>query len=106
MRSVETLARSLGRGNYGPIARKAELETAHVSRVLRGMRGVSLVVASRIADAAGVSLDELRAFIEATGETSYLRTRRTHYDINRDGKHTRPYKGRKSSKSSNARVAA
>lgn len=52
-------------GNYRSIARGAGLTPQHVSRVLRGMKGTSLHVAARIAEAAGVTLDELHAFITA-----------------------------------------
>lgn len=46
------------------IARKSHLSTQHIGRVLRGQEGASFEAACRIADAAGVTLDALRAHIE------------------------------------------
>jgi transcriptional regulator with XRE-family HTH domain len=60
----DRLGRLLGPGNYRRIARGAGLTHQHVSRVLRGQRGASLAAASRIADAAGVTLDDLRFYLE------------------------------------------
>ncbi len=56
----------LGPGNYRRIARGARLTPQHVGRVLGGRRGTSLEVGARIAAAAGVTLDQLYAFIKAT----------------------------------------
>ena len=53
----------LGPGNYHRIAREAGLTAAHVSRILRAVRGVSLPVAERIAQAAGVTLGELVVYM-------------------------------------------
>lgn len=65
----------LNEGNYGRIARKAGLHPSHVSRVVRGVRGVSMRIAERIADAAGVTLDDLRRHIVASKAKS-KRTRK------------------------------
>lgn len=46
------------------IARKSRLSTQHIGRVLRGQEGASFDAACRIADAAGVTLDALRAYIQ------------------------------------------
>jgi transcriptional regulator with XRE-family HTH domain len=57
----------LGPGNYHYLSRTTRLSRSHLTRVLRGKvgtEGVSLDAAARIADAAGVTLDELRAYIE------------------------------------------
>ena len=55
----------LGPGNYKQIARDAGLTYQHVSRVLRGMKTCSVDVAVLIAQSAGVTLDQLWAFIES-----------------------------------------
>lgn len=56
----------LGSGNYSDIARDAKptLSVSHVSRVLRGLSKPSLDVARRIANAAGVTLDDLQPWLE------------------------------------------
>ena len=57
----------LGPGNYHCLSRTTGLSRSHLTRVLRGKvgtEGVSLDAAARIADAAGVTLDELRGYIE------------------------------------------
>jgi len=56
----------LGQGNFHAIARRAQVNPAHVSRVLRGKRGASFDMASRIAAAADVSLDELNKHIRGS----------------------------------------
>jgi len=51
-------------GACASLARKTGLTRSHISRVLRGkMPGVSFDAATRIADAAGVTLDQLRPYI-------------------------------------------
>jgi transcriptional regulator with XRE-family HTH domain len=58
----------LGSGSYHYLSRTTGLSRSHLTRVLRGKvgtEGVSLDAAARIADAAAVTLDELRAYIEA-----------------------------------------
>lgn len=55
---MESISRRLGPGNFGRLARRTNLDMRHVSRVCRGLREPSLDVAKRIADAAGVTLDE------------------------------------------------
>lgn len=75
MRSAERLTA----GNYRRIARGAGLTPQHVARTLKGKRGASLHVAYRIAKAAGVSLDELYAFITSHPDI-VVRGRRTRGD--------------------------
>ena len=53
----------LGPGNYRRISRKSGFTPQHVSRVLRGVTGARLDAAAKIADAAGVSLDQLWRYI-------------------------------------------
>ncbi len=67
------LVRILGQGNYRRISRAAGLTPQHVSRVLRGKKGVSFQTASRIADASEVSLDDLRNYIESTTGRKLIR---------------------------------
>ncbi len=50
--------------NYAEIARECGLSRAHVSRVLQGKIGDSTESAERIAQAAGVSVIALHAYIE------------------------------------------
>ena len=54
----------LGFGNYRRISRASNYVPQHVSRVLRGKTGASLDAAAAIAEAAGVTLDELWFFIQ------------------------------------------
>lgn len=57
----------LGPGNYHYLARATGLSRSHITRVLRGKvgkEGVSLDAASRLADAAEVTLDEFRFYID------------------------------------------
>ena len=64
------LKKKLGQGNFHAIARKADINPAHVSRVLRGLRGASMDTAGRIAKAADVTVDELYAYIAAQRRTA------------------------------------
>ncbi len=59
------VAKLLGPGNYRRIARSAKLSPQHVARILRGLRGASFHVAARVAQSAGVTLDQLHAYIVA-----------------------------------------
>lgn len=61
----------LSRGRYTIIALAATppLSISHVSRVLRGISRPSLDVAQRIADAAGVELTDLQAFLRDRQES-------------------------------------
>lgn len=49
----------LGPGNFSRIARRAGLDNIYVGRVCKGLREPSFDVARMIAEAAGVTLDEL-----------------------------------------------
>lgn len=81
-RRSRRLHQKLGPGNFYRIARRSKTSQQHVSRVLRGMRGVSLRVAARLADAAGVTIDELWEYIQS--RDSYQdRGRRTLGDMRR-----------------------
>jgi len=55
----------LSAGNYRQLARDTGLSRQHISRVLRGMRGLSLDSANLICAAARVSLDQLNLYIES-----------------------------------------
>ena len=66
-------------GNYRRIHRASGLSPQHISRVIKGSKGASLHVAKRIADAAGVSLDELYSYIVYSPELN-VRGRRTLLD--------------------------
>lgn len=57
------LIEKLGPGNYSDLAVSAGLNHRYVARVLRGLQSPMFTVACRIADVAGISLDELRSFI-------------------------------------------
>lgn len=63
IRLATDVEKRLGPGNFRPIAKKARLTNGYVGRALKGLRGMSFHVAKRIADAAGVSLDELHAYL-------------------------------------------
>lgn len=76
----------LGPGNYRSIARGAGLTPQHVSRVLRGLKGVSFLVAARIARTAGVTLDEMYEYVSTSPEFT-AKSRRTMAEI--DPKKTR-----------------
>lgn len=69
MRTREELSHLLEEGNYRRISRGAGLTPQYISRVLRGKRGCSFRSAMSIADAAGVTVDELRAFIATRTKT-------------------------------------
>jgi hypothetical protein len=84
-RPVSQLSRILGPGNYRSISRRVGLSPQHVGRVLRGIKGASFWVGASIADAASVSLDELRAYIRAQPGFN-IRGRRTVREIRRRGK--------------------
>lgn len=63
------VGKALGPGNYRPIARRSGLDPRSVSRVLRGLTGrgqrtITLETATKICLAAGVTLDEMREYIE------------------------------------------
>jgi hypothetical protein len=60
--SIDTVSK-LAPGNYRRICRGCEISPQHIARVVTGRKGASLHVAKRIAVAAGVSLDELYAYI-------------------------------------------
>jgi len=61
----EQLDQRLGKGKRYGIAKAAGLTCRHVARVLQGKNAASMEAASWIADAAGVGLDEMRAYIAA-----------------------------------------
>jgi len=52
-------------GNYRALSYATGVSRVHVSRFLRGECGASWCVAVKIADMAGVSLDELRTHIDS-----------------------------------------
>lgn len=54
----------LGEGNYKRIARGSGFTPRHIANVLRDGRNCSFHAAAQIADAAGVTLDELRIYQE------------------------------------------
>lgn len=74
---ADDLTHILGPGNYRRLARVVGVTHGHVSRVLRGRIGASFDVAQRIADAAGITVDELRAHIDAVAPDTAT-ARRTH----------------------------
>ena len=59
------LAELLGPGNYRRIAKEAGFTSQYISRFLRGQRGAKFATAKRIADVAGITLDQLWAYVEA-----------------------------------------
>lgn len=66
----QEVEKALGPGNYRPIARRSGLDPRSVSRVLRGLTGrgqrtITLETATKICLAAGVTLDEMREYIES-----------------------------------------
>lgn len=80
VRSRSQLDSLLGPGNYGRIARLSGTSPEHVSRVCRGLRGTSLIAAHRIAEAAGVTLDELYRYV-STSSTFVATGRKTQRQI-------------------------
>lgn len=58
--AVET---ALGESTYHALARQARCSVAHFSLVINGKRVPSLTIAKRIADALGVTIDELAGFL-------------------------------------------
>jgi hypothetical protein len=76
---ADDLGARLGPGNFGRISRRAGVSKFHVSRFLKGTRGASFDVAGDIAEAAGVSLDELREWL--TPSRSGRKGRRTQKDM-------------------------
>jgi len=61
----------LSPGNFGRIARRANISKYHVSRVLRGLREPSFDMAADIAESAGVTMEVLHRW------TLQFRVRRT-----------------------------
>ena len=59
--TVDDPSKRLSAGQFGRIARRTGLTKQHVSRVCRGLREPTFDVAKVIAEAAGVTLDELHA---------------------------------------------
>lgn len=66
---AESITTRLGPGNYRRIARRAGLSAFHTSRVLRGIRGCSFDIGCDIAEAAGVTVDQLRDHLKPTRST-------------------------------------
>lgn len=64
--SLEQLKERLGPGNFGRISRQAGVSKFHVARFLKGIRGASFDIGGDIAEAAGVTLDDLRRWLEPT----------------------------------------
>jgi hypothetical protein len=54
----------LGPGNYKELSRQTGYVYQHIGRALKGTAGLSMDAMSAIADAAGVTMDELRSYIE------------------------------------------
>lgn len=57
----------LSPGNYSYLSRESGCSRQHIQQVLKGQRGVTIHAAKKIADAAGVTLDELYDFIKRRG---------------------------------------
>lgn len=70
------IARRLGPGNFGRIARRTGIDKQHVSRSCQGLREPSLDVAGLIAEAAGVSLDEFWAHTKRFRQVRVAKPRR------------------------------
>lgn len=68
--NLDDLDKILGPGNYHRLGRLAGITDSHLSRVLKGQRGISLRLASQLAEAADVTLDELNHYI--TTRPTYL----------------------------------
>lgn len=77
--TLDDLHTRLGSGSYRELARRTGLNRSYIARILQGKAsgsgratqqrkatGPSFEVMSRLADAAGVSLDELRYYIAST----------------------------------------
>ena len=64
--------------NYHELARRSGLSASTVRKVLRGLTGVNLVIAARIAEAAGVSLDTLYLHFKSVGGVGRYRQRGGH----------------------------
>lgn len=64
--NTDQLAARLGPGNFGRISRRAGVSKFHVARFLKGYRGASFDIAGDIAEAADVSLDDLRRWLAPT----------------------------------------
>lgn len=58
---IDDPSKRLSAGNFGRIARRTGFTEQHISRVCRGLREPSFDVAAVIAEAAGVTLDQLHA---------------------------------------------
>jgi transcriptional regulator with XRE-family HTH domain len=61
---IVALSPILGKGNWLRLSQKTGLSRKHVSYVLQGKSPFSFEIAQRIADAAGIGLDELREYID------------------------------------------
>ena len=72
-KGLEAVAEKLSRGNFSRISRESGHTSQHVSRVLRGLKDCSFAAAWAIADASGVTLDELRLHIEHERDLSARR---------------------------------
>ncbi len=59
---IQPLDSILGSGNYRRIAKGVGVYPQHVSRFLKGRTGASWDVACRIADVAGVTMNQLREY--------------------------------------------
>jgi transcriptional regulator with XRE-family HTH domain len=77
--TIDTVSK-LAPGNYRRICRGCGISPQHIARVVTGRKGASLHVANRIAVAAGVTLDELYAFI-VNSPALKVRGRRTVADV-------------------------
>lgn len=96
-------------GNYRRICRGAGVTPQHIARVVTGRKGASLHVAKRIADAAGVTLDELYLFI-MTSPTLNIKGRPTmvevygHKDVNKLDYEVVKHKKRQTKARANRRI--
>ena len=59
------LSEILGPGNFHRLSRESGVSWQHVSRVLRGRIGVRMVTAKKIADAAGVRVEQMMDYIDS-----------------------------------------
>jgi hypothetical protein len=62
-RSTQAVSKFLNTGNYRRISRATKFTPQHVGRVLKGTKGTTLDGAALIAVAAGVTIDELHAYV-------------------------------------------